>query len=104
MMKHGVTSMTTIRVLAGTRQAVSLHRRNAVEDETGMTKICATLFTIEMHATRLKTGIRNTSALNRSIVKKGTMTTTVPITTNLTDNVFPKGGAMQEESRLFPTT
>jgi hypothetical protein len=42
--------------------------------------------------------------LNRSSVKKGTMTTTVPITTNLTDNVFPKGGAMQEESRLFPTT
>jgi hypothetical protein len=91
MMKHGVTSMTTGKVLTGTRQAVSLHRRNAVKDETGMTEICATLFTVEMHATRLKTGVRNTSALNRSIVKKGTMTTMVPTTTNHTDNVFPKG-------------
>jgi hypothetical protein len=32
------------------------------------------------------------------------MTNTVPIMTNLNDSVLPKGGAMQEESRLFPMT
>jgi hypothetical protein len=37
-------------------------------------------------------------------VKKGTMTTMVPIMTNLTDSVPSKGGAMLEESRLFPMT
>jgi hypothetical protein len=94
MMKHGVTSLTTGRVLTGTRQVVSLHHRNTVEDETGMTKICTMSSTAEMPA----------SALDRSSVKKGTMTIMVPITTNLTDSVLPKGGTMQEESRLLPTT
>jgi hypothetical protein len=41
--------MTTDRVRTGTRQAVSLHQRNAVEGETGMTEICTTLSAIEMH-------------------------------------------------------
>jgi hypothetical protein len=54
--------------------------------------------------TGLKTDIRSASAYNKSIMKKGTMTTTVPITTNLTDSVLPKGGAIQEESRLFLMT
>jgi hypothetical protein len=104
MMKHGVMSMTTGKVLMGTRQAISLHRRNTTEDEIGMTEICATSFMAEMHVARLKTGVRNVSALNMNSVKKGTITTTVPITTNLIDSVLLKGGAMQEESRLFPTT
>jgi hypothetical protein len=34
MTKHEVTSLTTDTVLTGTQQAVSLHRRNAAEDET----------------------------------------------------------------------
>jgi uncharacterized membrane protein len=103
-MKHGVTSLTTGRVLTGTWQAVSLHQRNMAEDETGMTEICAMSSAVEMHATRLKTGTRNVSALNRSNMKKGTMTTTVPIKTNLTASVLPKGGTMQEESRFFSMT
>jgi hypothetical protein len=103
-MKHGVTSMTTGRVHTGTRLVVSLHWGNAAEDETEMTKICATSSTTKMHATRLKTGVWNASTLNRSNVKKGTMTTTVPITINLTDSVLLKEGTMQEESKLFPTT
>jgi hypothetical protein len=57
-----------------------------------------------MHAVRLKTNVRSASALNRSSVKKGTMTNTVPIMTNLNDSVLPKGGTMQEESRLSPMT
>jgi hypothetical protein len=101
MMKHGVMSLTIGRVLMGTQQAVSLHRRNAAEDENGMIKICAMSSVAEMHEAGLKTSVRS---LKRSSVKKGTMTTTVPITTNLTDSVLTKGGAMQEESRLFPTT
>jgi hypothetical protein len=83
-MKHRVMSMTTDRVHMVTRQAVSLDQRNKVEDETGMTEICVTL--------------------NKSSVKKGTMTTIVPITTNLTDGVLLKGGAMQDNSRLFLMT
>jgi hypothetical protein len=90
------------RVLMGTRQAISLHWRNASEDETGMTEICVTSSTTEMHVTGLKTSARSVSALNWSSVKKGTMTTTVLITTNLIVIVLSKGGTMQEESRLFP--
>jgi hypothetical protein len=73
-------------------------------DEIGMTEIYATSFTTEMHVARLKIGVRSASALNRSNVKKGTMTNMVPIMTNLTDSVLLKEGAMQEESRLFPMT
>jgi hypothetical protein len=102
MMKHGVMSLTTGKVLTETQQAVSLHRRNVVEDETGMTEICVTPSTTEMHVPELKTGARSVTALNRSNVKKGTMTTMVPIMTNLSDSILPKGGVMQEESRLFP--
>jgi hypothetical protein len=102
MTKHGVMSLATSRLLMGTRQEVSLHRRNAAKDETGMAKICAMSSTAEMHAAGLKIDVRSTSALNRSSVKKGTMTTMVPIRTNLTDSIPPKGGPMQEESRLFP--
>jgi hypothetical protein len=104
MTKHGVTSMTTGRVLTGTQQAVSLHRRNVAEDKAGMIEICATSSVAEMHVTGLKTGVRSTSALNRSNVKKEIVTTMVPIMTNLTDSVLLKEGAMQEELRLFPMT
>jgi hypothetical protein len=88
----------------GTRLAVSLHRRNTAEDKTGMTEICVTSSATEMHAAELKTGIKSASTLNRSSVKKWTMTTTTPITINLTDSVLSKEGAMQDESKLFPTT
>jgi hypothetical protein len=104
MMRHGVMIMTTSRVRTGTRQAVSLHRRNVAEGETGMTEICATSSMAEMHMTRSKTSVRSTSVLNRSSAKKGTMTTMVPIMTNLTDSVLLKEGVMQEESRCSPKT
>jgi hypothetical protein len=103
-MKHGFMSMTTDIVPMGTRLALSLHRRNAAENETEMTEICTTSSTVEMQVAGLKTDARSTSALNRSSVKKGTMTTTVPITINLTDSILPKEGVTQEESKLFPTT
>jgi hypothetical protein len=59
-----------------------------------MIEICVTSFAAEMHAARLKTGITSVSALNRSSMKKGTMTTMVPIMTNLTNSILPKGGTM----------
>jgi hypothetical protein len=96
--------MTTGRACMGTQQEVSLYRRNAVEGQTGMTEICMTSSATEMHAVQSKTGIKTVSILNRSGTKKGTMTTMVPITTNLTDSVLPKGGVMQEESRCSPKT
>jgi hypothetical protein len=92
MMRHGVMIMTTDRVYMGTRQAVSLHRRNVAEGETGMTEICMMSSVVEMHVAESKTDVRAVSVLNRSGTKKGIMTTMVPITTNLTDNVLPKGG------------
>jgi hypothetical protein len=102
MTRHGVMIMTTSRVHTGTWQAVSLHRRNAAEGEAGMTEICVTSFAVEMHAAGSKTGVRSTSVLNRSSVKKGTMTTMVPIMTNLTGSVLLKDGVMQEESMCSP--
>jgi hypothetical protein len=101
-MKHEVTSMTTGRVPMGTRLAVSVHQRNTTEYETGMTEIYATSSVAEMHVVRLKTGARSVSALNRRCVKKGTMTITVPIMINLTDNALLKEGATQEVSKPFP--
>jgi hypothetical protein len=102
MTKHGVTSMTTGRVLIGTRQAVSLHQRNTAEDETGMTEICETSFVAEMHAARLKIDARSVSALNRGNVKKGTMTTTVLIMTNLTNNILSRGAQCKRSQGFFP--
>jgi hypothetical protein len=103
-MKHGVMSMTTGKVLTGSRLVVSLHRRNTAKDETGMTEICAMPSTTEMHTAVLKIDMRSVSTLNRSNVKKGTMTTVVPIMPNLTDNVLPKESTMHKESKLFPIT
>jgi hypothetical protein len=57
-----------------------------------------------MHTAGSKISVRSVSALSRSSVKKGAMSTMVPIMTNLTNSVLLKGGAMQEESRLFPMT
>jgi hypothetical protein len=91
-MKHGVTILTIGRVSMGTQQAVSLQRRYMAEDETGRTEICMTSFAVEMCATRFKIGIRSVSALNRSSMKKGTMTTAVPIMTNLTNSILLNGG------------
>jgi hypothetical protein len=51
-MECWVRTLTTDRVHAGSQPAVSLHRRNAAEDETGMTKTCAMSSVIEMHAAR----------------------------------------------------
>jgi hypothetical protein len=96
--------MTTNRVHTVTRQAVSLPQRNMVEGEIGMTKNCMMSSAAEMHTAGLKTGIRSVNILNRSSVKKETMTTMAPITTNLTDSVLPKEGIIQEESRHSPKT
>jgi hypothetical protein len=94
MMKHRVMSLTTSRVRAETQLAVSLHQRNVAKGKTGMTEICVMSSAVEMHATGSKTGIRSVSALNWSDVKRETMTTMVPIMTNLTDSVPLKKGTM----------
>jgi hypothetical protein len=104
MMRHRVMIMTTGKVHTGTWQAVSLRHRNMPEGETGMTKICTTSSAAEMHAVGSKTSVRSVRVSNRSGMKKGTMTTMVPIMTNLTDTVLPKEGLMQEESRRSPKT
>jgi hypothetical protein len=103
-MRRGVMIMTIGRVCMGTQQAVSLHWRNAADGETRMTKICTTSSVVEMHVARSKTGVRSASFLNRSSTKKGTVTTMVPITTNLTNNILLKEGTMQEESKCSPKT
>jgi hypothetical protein len=101
-MKHRVTSLTIDKVLTGTWQAVSLYLRNAAKDKTGMTEICVTSSTTEIHTTGLKTDVRSASALNKSNVRKGTMTTMVPIMTNLTDSILPKGAQSRRSQGFFP--
>jgi hypothetical protein len=96
--------MTVGRVHSKSRQAVSLHQSNAAEGETGMTEICMMSSTTEMHVAGSKISIRSMSVFNRSSAKKGTMTTMVPIATNLTDSILPKEGVMQDESRRSPKT
>jgi hypothetical protein len=52
-----------------------------------------------------KIGIKSTSVSNRSNIKKVTMTTMVPITTNLTDSILLKGGGgvqCRRSQGLFP--
>jgi hypothetical protein len=102
MVKYGVTSLTTDRVNAGTRPAVSLHQRNTTEGGIEMTEICMTSSTAEMHTTGLTTGVKSVSTLSKSGVMRGTMTVMVPSMTNLTDNALLKEGATQEDSKLFP--
>jgi hypothetical protein len=104
MTKHGVMSLTISRVLMGTWLAVSLHWRNMVEGETRMIEICAMSSVAELHVAELKTCVRSTSTLNKSDMKRGTIITRVPNTTNLMDSIPPKEGTMQEESKPFPTT
>jgi hypothetical protein len=55
-----------------------------------------------MHMARSKTSIRSVSALNRSSVKKGTMTIMVPIMTNLTDSVLSMGAQCRRSQGIFP--
>jgi hypothetical protein len=68
-----------------------------------MTETYAMLSVAKMHAGGSKIGVRSTSALNRSNVKRGAMIIMIPITSNLTDSTLPRESAMQEESRAFST-
>jgi hypothetical protein len=102
-MKHEVMSLTTDRVSTGTQQAASLHWRNVAEDKTRITEICVMSVAVERYVARSKTSIRSASAMNRCSTKKGIMITMVPIVTNLTDSILPKGRTV-EESRAFPMT
>jgi hypothetical protein len=101
--KYEVTRLTTDKVHMGTYPVVSLHWRNVTEGKIRVIKICTTSYAAEMHAIGLTTGVRCMIALSKNDVKRGTMTITVPSTTNLTDNAPQKEGATQEESRHFPT-
>jgi hypothetical protein len=97
MTKHKVMTLNIGRVHTGTRLVVSLHRRNVAKGGTRMIETCMMSSIAKTHVARSKSGIRSASALNRSDMKRGTMTIRVFIMTNLTDNGLPKEGAMQEE-------
>jgi hypothetical protein len=101
MPKHGVMSLTTSRVHAGTRLTVSLHWRSTVEGETVVTKICMASSVAMMHVTESKIGARNVNTLNKSDMKKGTMITMVPIMTNLTDSILPRGAQCRRSQGIF---
>jgi hypothetical protein len=101
MPKHGVMSLTTSRVHAGTRLTVSLHWRSTVEGQTVVTKICMASSVAMMHVTESKIGARNVNTLNKSDMKKGTMITMVPIMTNLTDSILPRGAQFRRSQGIF---
>jgi hypothetical protein len=67
-----------------------------------MTEICVMSSAVEMHVAGSKTDVKSTSTSNKGSVKKGTMTTMVPITTNLIDSVLPKGAQWRRIQGLFP--
>jgi hypothetical protein len=102
MMNRRVMRLTIGRVRTRTQEAVPLHRRNTAKDETETTEICMMSSTEEMHTAGLKTGVRSTSALNSSSMKKGTMSTMVSIMMHLTDSVLPKGAQCRRGQDLFP--
>jgi hypothetical protein len=99
--KYRITSLTTNRVHMGTQLAISLHQRNAAEGGIGMTEICVTSSTAEMHVIGLTTGARSVSAWSKNDMMRGTMIIMVPSMTNLTNRAPLKEGTTQEESRLF---
>jgi hypothetical protein len=101
-MKYGVTSLTTDRIRGGTQLAFSLHQRNAVKGEIGMTEICATSSMAEMHVIGLTADARSISSLSKNDVMRGTMTIMVPSTTNIIESAPLKEGTTQEESKPFP--
>jgi hypothetical protein len=57
--ESGITSLTTGKVPVGTQPAASLHQRSAAEGVIGMTVICVTSSTAEMHVAGLKTGAKS---------------------------------------------
>jgi hypothetical protein len=81
-----VRILTTDRICVGTQPAVSLHRRSVAEGEIGMTEICATSSTTEMHAVESKISVKSKSASCSNDATRGTMITMVPSKTNLQDN------------------
>jgi hypothetical protein len=85
-------SLTTDRVLVGTQQAASLHRRSVADGVGETTVTCTTSTAAEMHATGLKISAESESALNRNNMMIGIMITMVPTMTNLTGNTPVKVG------------
>jgi hypothetical protein len=100
----GVTSLTTDRVIVGTWTVASLNQRSTAEGVGETITTCAMSSAVEIHATGLRIGAESKSALNRNNVMIGTMITTIPTMTNLTNNASLKEGITQEESKLFPVT
>jgi hypothetical protein len=104
MMEIGVRGLTTDRVHAGTRPAVSLHQRSTVKGMIGMTRTCAMSSVVEMHVARLKTGAKSESTLSKSGTARGTMITMILSMTNHTNKAPLKEGEMQGESKSFSMT
>jgi hypothetical protein len=95
----GIMMMTTGKVFVGTWPVASLHRRSVAEDTTETTVTYTMLSTTQMHATELKVGTEIGSVNSKNSVMKGTMITTVLITTNLTRSGCQKWDTSQEASR-----
>jgi hypothetical protein len=82
----GLMSLTTYRVLMGTQQAASLHRRSMANGVGETIVTCTTSTATEKHATGLKISAESESAMNRNSTMIGIMITMVPTMTNLTGN------------------
>jgi hypothetical protein len=88
----------------GTWTVASLNQRSTAEGVGETMTTCVMSSAVEIHATGLRIDAESKSALNRNNVMIGTMITTVPTMTNLTNNASLKEGITQEESKLFPVT
>jgi hypothetical protein len=96
-----VRTLTTAKAHVGTRPAASLPRRSVAENEIGTTGTCVTLSTTEMHATRSKTGAKSETALSANYAIKGTMITTIPVTTSPTDTIPQKEDTVRRGVKAF---
>jgi hypothetical protein len=70
----GVRILITTRAHTGTQPIASLPQRSAAEDKIKTTRTCVTLFTTEMHVTRLKLGTKSKTVLSANDAVRGTMT------------------------------
>jgi hypothetical protein len=95
-------TVTTGRVLVGTRPVASLHTRSMTEDIAETTAIYMASSVPEMHVAKLKADVEIGRVKNKNSARKGTMIIMVLTMTDLTESGHQKRDTSQEASRHTP--
>jgi hypothetical protein len=99
-----VMMITSKKVFMGTQPVASLHWRSTAKDTTETIVTYTMSSAAEMHTTKLKAGAKIGSVKSKNNALKGTMITTILITTNLTGSGCCMRDTSQEASRHTPET